>query len=172
TVTVTDAEGDTASASFLLTVNSVNDPPTISNVANQSTDEDTPTPAIPFTISDVETTVGSLTVHGRSSNPALVPGANSGFEGSGSNRTFTVIPAANRFGTAAITITVADPDGASASSSFVLTVNPVNDPPTISSIVNQFTNEDTPTPAIPFSIDDVESTAGSLTVKGRSFNQA
>src|SRR5207248_1301848 len=134
-------------------------------------DEDTPTPAIPFTISDVETAAGSLTVRGHSSNPGLVPDANIVFEGSGSNRTFTVIPAANQSGTAAITITVADPDGASASSSFVLTVNPVNDPPTISSVANQFTNEDTPTPAIPFSIGDLESTAGSLLVTGSSANQ-
>src|SRR2546425_4357438 len=93
------------------------------------------------------------------------------FGGSGPNRTLTLMPAANQSGTATITITVADPDGASASRSFVLTVNPVNDPPTISSVPDQSTDEDTLTAAIPFSIGDVESTAGSLTITGHSFNQ-
>src|SRR3989442_6741043 len=81
------------------------------------------------------------------------------------------MPATNQSGTATITITVADPDGASASRSFVLTVNPMNDPPTLSSVPDQSTDEDTPTAAIPFSIGDVESTAGSLTVTGSSSNQ-
>src|SRR5207247_8437074 len=49
------------------------DLPTISSVANQSTDEDTPTAAIPFSIGDVETPAGNLMVSGRSSNPVLVP---------------------------------------------------------------------------------------------------
>src|SRR5436309_1698295 len=160
TLTVRDGDGGAASASFLLSVNSVNDPPTISSVANQSTNEDTPTAAIPFSIGDVETPPDNLMVSGRSSNPDLVPDANIVFGGSGPNRTLTLMPAANQSGTASITITVADPDGASASRSFLLTVNPVNDPPTISSLPDQSTDEDTPAAAIAFSIGDVESTAG------------
>src|SRR2546430_8534867 len=90
--------------------------------------------------------------------------------GSGSNRTVTLFPAANQFGTAKITISVTDADGASASRSFVLTVNPVNDPPTLSGVPDQSTDEDTPTAAIPFSIGDVETPVDSLTVRGQSFN--
>src|SRR5438876_873973 len=167
TLTVRDGDGGAASASFLLSVNSVNDPPTISSVANQSTNEDTPTAAIPFSIGDVETPVDSLMVSGRSSNPDLVPDGNIVFGGSGPNRTLTLMPAANQSGTASITITVADPDGASASRSFLLTVNPVNDPPTISRIADQSTDEDMPTAAIPFAIGDAETTPGSLTVSGQ-----
>src|SRR5260370_1295005 len=74
-------------------------------------------------------------------------------------------------GTAATTITLADPDGASASSSFLLTVNPVNDPPTISRVPDQTTDEDVPTPAIPITISDVETAADNLTVAGSSSNQ-
>src|SRR5207247_7203954 len=84
---------------------------------------------------------------------------------------FILMPATNQSGATTIIITVADLGGASASRSFVLTVNPVNDPPTISSLANQSTDEDTPTAAIAFSIGDVESTAGSLTISGHSFNQ-
>src|SRR5438876_3427158 len=87
TLTVKYGDGGAASASFLLSVNSVNHPPTISSVANQSTNEDTPTAAIPFSIGDVETLPDNLMVSGRSSNPDLVPDANILFGGSGSNRT-------------------------------------------------------------------------------------
>src|SRR3989442_604190 len=171
TLTVTDGDGSAASASFLLAVNSVNDPPTISSVANQSTNEETPTAAIPFSISDVETPAGSLSVSGRSSNQDLVPDANIVFGGSGS-----MIPRPPRstlfpYTTLFRSLTVTDGDGSAASASFLLAVDSVNDPPTISSVANQSTNEDTPTPAIPFSIGDVETPAGSLTISGRSSNQ-
>src|SRR5439155_25314548 len=130
--------------------------PIISSVANQSTDEDTPTPAIPFSTGDVETPAGNLMVSGRSSNPVLVPDANILFGGSGSSRTVTLRPATNQFGSTTITLTVSDGDGGGASASLLLSVDSVNHPPTISSVANQSPNEDTPTAAIPFSIGDVE----------------
>jgi hypothetical protein len=170
TVTVTDADGGTASDSFVLTVNSVNDLPTISNITDKSTNEDTATAAIAFTLGDVETPAASLTVSGVSSNTTLVPNANIAFGGSGANRTVTVTPAANRFGTTTITVTVTDGDGGTASDSFVLTVNAVNDLPTVSDITNKSTNEDTPAAAIPFTVGDVETPAGSLTASGGSSN--
>src|SRR5207247_381383 len=166
--TVADPDGASASSSIVLTVNPVNDPPTISSLANQSTDEDTPTAAIPFSIGDLESTAGSLTVSGHSFNQSLVPDGNIVFGGSGPNRTLTLMPATNQSGTTTITITVADPGGASASRSFVLTVNPSNPTPRTSDLANQSTNEDTPTAAIPFSIGDVETTGSSLTVNGHS----
>src|SRR5947199_9960186 len=95
-------------------------------------------------------------VSGPSASPDLVPDANILFGGSGSNRTVTLRPASNQFGSTTITLTVSDGDGGAASASFLLSVNSVNHPPTISSVANQSTNEDTPTAAIPFSIGDVE----------------
>src|SRR5256885_1975081 len=142
TITVSDPEGASASRSFVLTVNPVNDPPTISTLANQATDEDTATAAIPFSIGDVESTVGSLTVTGHSSNQFQVPDDHLDLRASPPSRSPDLMPAANQSGTATITITVADPDGASASRSFVLTVSPANDPPTISSVPDQSTDED------------------------------
>src|SRR5438874_1873438 len=103
--------------------------------------------ATALSISDAETTPGSLTVKGHSSNQDLVPDANFVFGGNGPNRSLTLTPAANQSGRATITITVADPDGGSASSSFVLTVNPVNEPPTLSRVPDQSTDEDMPTAA-------------------------
>ena len=103
-------------------------PPTISAIANQSTDEDTATPAIAFTVGDAETAAASLAVSGSSSNQALVPDANIVFGGSGANRTVTITPAANQSGSVTITLKVTD-DFSEATRTFTLTVNPVNDAP-------------------------------------------
>src|SRR5439155_608295 len=119
---------------------------------------------------DVETPPDSLMVSGRSSNPDLVPDANILFGGSGSNRTVTLRPATNQFGSTTITLTVRDGDAGAASASFLLSVNSVNDPPTISSVPDQTTDEDPPTPALRFTIRDVETPADSLIVSGRSSN--
>ena len=161
------ATAATASDSFVLTVTAVNDLPTISDVTDKTTNEDTPTPALSFTVGDVETAAASLTVTGGSSNTALVPAANIVFGGSGANRTVTITPAANQSGTATITITVTDGDGGTASDSFVLTVTAVNDLPTISDVTDKTTNEDTPTAALSFTVGDVETAAGVADGDGR-----
>jgi hypothetical protein len=106
TVTVSDATGGSASDTFVLTVDAVNDLPTISDVADQTTSEDTATAAIAFSVGDLETPAGSLVVSGSSSNTTLVPNANIVLGGSGSDRTVTIIPAADHSGTATITVTV------------------------------------------------------------------
>src|SRR5206468_2891044 len=120
-------------------------------------------------IGDVDSPLDRLQVTGHSFKQGLVPDGSIVFGGSGSNRTVTLFPAANQFGTATITISVTDPEGASASRSFVLTVNPVNDPPTISSVADQSTDEDSATAAIPFSIGDVDSPLDSLQVTAPFF---
>ncbi len=120
TLTVSDGTG-TASDTFVLTVNAVNDPPTISDIANQSTTTGTAVGPLSFTIGDVETAAASLTVSATSSNLTLVPTASIVFGGSGAARTVSVTPAASQTGTATITVTVSDGSG-SASDAFVLTV--------------------------------------------------
>ena len=106
----------------------INTAPSITDITDQSTNEDTATSVFAFTIGDFETAATSLTVHGASSNPFLVPLDNIVFGGSGTNRTVTITPAANQSGTATITLTVSD-GSMTSSDAFVLTVNPVNDPP-------------------------------------------
>src|SRR6185369_2151684 len=100
----------------------VNDPPTISNIADQSTAVGTAAGPIGFTVGDVETGAGSLILSGSSSNPTLVPVGNIAFGGSGSSRTVTVTPAANQTGTATIGVTVSD-GALTAGDTFVLTVS-------------------------------------------------
>ena len=146
-----------------------NTPPTITGIAAQVRNEDTATGAIAFTVGDAETAAGSLTVSGSSNNTTLVPNGNIVFGGSGANRTVTVTPAANQNGTANITVTVSD-GSLSTPTSFQLTVNAVNDAPTITSLANQTTTTGTAVGPLSFTVGDVETGAGSLTVSGSSNN--
>ena len=131
TVTLTVSDGSkTRSDSFVLTVNAVNDTPTITNIGNQSINEDT-AKSVNFTVTDIETADGSLSVSRYSSNTTLLPTSNISITGSGSSRTVHMTPATNKSGSATITLTVSD-GSLTRTDSFVLTVNPANDAPSIS----------------------------------------
>jgi len=121
---VTDQGGLSATNSFLLTVTPLNFPPILSAIAQQSTLINTPTAAIPFTVSDTETAADNLTLTTTSSNPGLIPTANISFGGSGNDRNVTLTPVAGQAGTATITVTVTDGGGRSVKTSFALMVIP------------------------------------------------
>ena len=170
TITVTVSDGQLSTpTSFLLTINAVNDAPTITSIANQATTAGVAVGPLNFTVGDVETAAGSLGLSGSSNNTVLVPNANIVFGGSGANRTVTVTPVAGQTGTATITVTVSDGQ-LSTPTSFLLTVNTGNTAPTITAIGSQITNEDTATGAIAFTVGDAQTAAGSLTVSGVSNN--
>ncbi len=170
TLTVTDTDGASTSASFQVTVNAVNDPPTISAIADQEIDEDISTAPLEFAIADVETAADTLSLAAISSNPAIVPETGIVLSGSGANRTVTVTPAANQHGSAIIALVVTDAGGASATNSFSVVVSPVNDSPTISGIAGQTINEDTATAALAFSVTDVETSSDDLMLSWHSSN--
>ena len=160
---------DIASDTFLLTVITVNDLPTISDITDKSTNEDTATGIIAFTVGDVETPASSLIITTTSSNTTLVPNGNITLGGSDASRTLNIMPASNQSGTATITVTVADGTD-TASDTFLLTVNTVNDLPTISDITDKSTNEDTATGSIAFTVGDMETPATSLIITASSSN--
>jgi len=132
------ANNNTASGSF-----AVNAFPTISLIPNQSTSQGVAASNISFTVSDSETAAAALTLTVDSSNPSLVPVANILFSGTGTARTVTLLPAPNVTGSTTILITVNDGQ-ASASTSFVLTVVPVNLPPVLAAIPDQLIYELSP----------------------------
>src|ERR1043166_1369366 len=167
--TLNDGAGGISVASKTVAVIAVNDLPTISSVSDRATPEDVSTGAIGFIIRDAETTAGSLTVSGTSSNSTLVPSLV--FGGSGSNRTVTILPATNQNGVTLITLFVSDGQLTN-STSFLVTVTPVNDAPTISTITNQTIAEDSSIGPISFTIGDVETAASALTVFGASSNRS
>jgi len=138
TVIVSDLSGATDTQFYTLEVSNINDPPTIVDIADQSTDEDTPTDAIAITIDDVDVDddPADLTVSGSSDNTDLVNQSSFEFGGSGTSRTLVITPLPNRSGSAMITITVSDGD-LTGTDTFVLTVDPVNDIPVVSNIPNQ-----------------------------------
>ncbi len=149
-----------------------NTPPTITAVANQVIAEDTPTAVLAFTVGDGQTAATSLVVTASSSNPSLVPnnGAALALGGSGASRTVTVTPQPNANGQSTITLSVND-GILTTTTSFLLTVTAVNDPPVVSAIAPQSINEDQSL-AVPFTISDVETAAASLSLQVSSTNTA
>ncbi|PYK96047.1 MAG: hypothetical protein DME19_20990, partial [Verrucomicrobia bacterium] len=131
-------------------------PPTISPLPHQFTDEDVPTTTVNFTIGP-ESSLPNLSVTAEASNLALTPLDRILISGDGTNYALTIVPAANQFGTSLITVRVTDAADQSASSTFLLTVNAVNDPPTLEPIPNQITYENSSPLVVPFHASDVDS---------------
>ena len=138
TITVTVDDGGTSNnivtRTFVVTVNGINDPPVITSIPNQVINEDNLAGPIAFLIGDVETPGTNLALTGISGNPGLLSNSGITFGGSGSNRTVTVQPLPDQFGTSIVSVVVSDTDGASVTNQFNLIVNPVNDLPTLSSL--------------------------------------
>ena len=140
--TVSATTSDPNSANNTATAfNSVNAPPAISGIADQTINEDTKTVALVFTIGDAETPATNLVLSVSSSNTNLVSVTNIVFGGSDSNRTVTITPSPDQFGSATIAITVSD-GMATASNMFLLTVNSVNDAPTLDALNSMTIDED------------------------------
>src|SRR5206468_12931811 len=117
--------------------------PSIEDITDKSTNEDTALPTFNFTVADGG--VSGFTETATSSNTTLVPNANLILGGAGSIRTLSITPAANEFGTTTISVTVSGTVGAtpvSMTDTFVLTVNSVNDKPSFAPGGNQVVNED------------------------------
>ncbi len=172
TITVTVNDGtQSASRSFILTVTSVPDAPTIAAIAAQSTPEDTPR-TVSFTIGDADTALGALVVQATSSNTVLVPAGALTLSGAGAARTVTITPASDAFGTATITITVSD-GSATTPVAFTLTVTAVADEPAfaagvpaaVSTLVGTATS-------FPVTVTDADGTGGSLTLAGATTNSS
>jgi hypothetical protein len=123
---ITVAVGDGAEAvstAFTLTVGAVNDPPTLSEIADRTIPVNGTTGPIPFTIGDVDDRLDRLTLFAASSNDSLVPASSIRVAGSGARRTITVTPVPNRTGSTLITLSL-DDGRASATEMFTVTVGP------------------------------------------------
>jgi hypothetical protein len=118
--------------------------PSVEDIADKATAEDTALPAFVFRVGDSASAFTSITA--TSSNTTLVPNANITVgSDTPSTRTLSITPAANQSGTTTITVTVTKTINStviSMSDTFVLTVGTVPDTP---SVTNATTNEDTQT---------------------------
>ncbi len=162
-VTLTASDGVApVVTTFTLTV-TIPQPPTIGAITAQTTPEDTSREVV-FTVGDGDTPLDALALSATSSNTTVVPAAGLVVTGAGANRTLTVTPAANQFGTSTITIVVSD-GLASAQTSFVMTVTAVDDPPTFAPGVPSAisTLVDTAT-SFPVTVNDVDTPGANLTL--------
>jgi len=148
-----------------------NTPPTVSSVANRSVVATSSTGAIPFIVGDATTLAASLTVTSTSSNPSLVPASAIVLRGSGASRSITVTPPGTSSGTATITIRVSD-GVLTTSTTFLLTVTPLNLPPTVTTPASRTVESATSTGPIPFTIGDTQTEVSRLVVTGSSSNTA
>ncbi|WP_169577901.1 Ig-like domain-containing protein [Salisaeta longa] len=140
TYTVADKSGAVSGeATVTVTVTGTNDAPTISAIPDKTIPEDGTTGPIAFTIGDAETPAGDLTVTATSEDTNLAPPSSITFGGSGTDRTITVTPAPDEFGSTQITVEVSD-GSKTASSTMQLEVTSVpdaatiTDPPVVSNV--------------------------------------
>ncbi len=158
-----------STSEFSRCINRNNNPPTItpSPMSNATTPYQTPI-TVNFTIADVETAVGSLTLAANSSNGTLVSNATGFlFGGSGTNRTLTITPVNGQSGTTMITITVTDGGNESATTSFSLKVSA---PPSFNSLQSQSTHVGIATKPIAITVADPDGNAALVTLTATSSN--
>ena len=108
TVTVNDGI-DEVSTTFKLTINAVNDPPTISAVEPIEINEDQMV-SFTVTLTDIDTAPEELKITGNAANAALLPSDNITSTGEGLTRTVTLSPGANMGGKTKVTLSVNDGD--------------------------------------------------------------
>ena len=127
-VTVQDSAGAETAAHMQVTVTPVNNLPAMTPIADVSVPKHGHTVPLPFIVSDPDNAASDLTVTAATTNPEIVPLSGIVLAGSGAQRTVQITPADHVTGISMVTLTVSDGSG-TYSSSFHVTVTPVNDPP-------------------------------------------
>jgi len=159
------SDGSSAdSATVTVEIADANESPTVASLGPRTIDEDSTAGPIALTVSDPETPVGDLTITGASDNPALLPDDNVTVSTSQSGTTLRAVPRADSNGTATVTVTVDDGTN-QVTSSFDLTVNPVNDGPTVATnaLLSIDEEADSTITAASLEVTDVESGPNGLT---------
>jgi hypothetical protein len=142
TVTVNDNMGSNniTTRSFLVTVNPVNQTPTLNTLNNVTINEGASSQTVNLSgiTSGATNEVQTLTVTASSSNPGLIPTPVVTYSSPGSTGSILFAPMAFGFGSSTITVTVNDGGTSNniVSRSFTVTVNAVNDAPTLNPIAN------------------------------------
>ncbi len=149
TVTVNDgqAQSNTFSRSFTVTVTAGNQAPTLNAIADVAINENAPEQVVNLTgiTSGAVSESQTLTVTATSSQPSLIPNPTVHYTSPAAAASLTFTPVARGFGSAQIAVTVDDgqPSNHALTRWFTVTVNPINDPPTLNPIANVSFDEDT-----------------------------
>ena len=177
TVTVNDggASNNIVTRTFTVTVNAVNNAPTLNTLTNRTIAEGAGLQTVNLAgiSSGASNEVQTLTLTATSSNPGLIPNPSVNYTSPNTNGTLTFTPVPQAFGSATITVTVND-GGASnniVTRSFTVTVS-ANTPPVITAITNQIIATNAVAGPIPFTIGDAETPATNLIVWATSSSSA
>ncbi len=125
-----------------------------------------------FTINDQVTSPSDLAVSFSSTTSGLIQTINTNWFSTSGNQAVidaTIVPVTNAFGTNNLTIVVRRSDGAQSSVTVPMNLAPVNDPSTVSRLIDRTTTADTPI-TIPIAITDVDTPLTSLVVSATSGN--
>src|SRR5207247_2480777 len=135
---------------FTITVNSVNDAPSFVEGADQTVNEDAGAQSVPSWASAIS--AGPTNESGQAVDFVVTNDNNGLFSGQpavSAAGTLSYTPAANANGSATVTVKIHDDGGTanggmdeSATQTFTITVNPVNDAPSFVKGTNQTVNED------------------------------
>ena len=158
------------SGGFWIENDDLNIPPTISVIEDQTIDEDQATDLLSFNVTDVESPSSRLIVTARSSNTVLVPDANISLSGSNGNRNIVVQPTPDGHGQTQIVLTVSD-GVFSSDSTFLLTVLPVNDAPTMVPVDEVHFFEDAGELVFEYNVIDIDSPLTLVSVNLSSDNE-
>jgi hypothetical protein len=178
TITVTVNDGGTSnnvvSQSFTVTVNPVNQPPTLNALADVTINENSGLQTVNLAgiSSGAANENQTLAVTASSSNTGLIPTPMVTYTSPNATGSIRFTPVASAYGLATITVTVNDGGTSNnvVSRSFTVTVNQVVPPPTISSIANLVIAMDSATAPIPFTIGSTTTPAANLILSGSSDN--
>ncbi len=160
TVNVTDSGNLSASTEVVVTINPINDTPTLAlSTTNITLNEDFSTFTINTSATDVEEGALLVTVSGQDTSLLTVDV---------STNQITLTSIANASGISTFTVNVTDSNNLSASTEVVVTINPINDTPTLAlSTTNITLNEDFSTFSFNTTATDVEDGTLLVTVSGQ-----
>jgi len=149
TVQVNDggASNNLVTRTFSVTVNPVNQAPTINALVNMTINEGAGQQTVNLSgiSSGASNEVQTLAVTASSSNPGLIPNPSVNYTSPNSAGTLTFTPVAGGFGSATVTVQVNDGGSANnvATRTFTVTVTPINQSPTLNALANVTIDEGT-----------------------------
>jgi predicted outer membrane repeat protein len=148
-VTTDGAGNDSAPATVSINVTPVNDAPTLDTITNVIVDEDAGAQTVNLSgISAGGDETQTLTITATSDNTAVVPNPTVTYTSPNATGTLSFAPVADANGTATITVMVTDNGGTenggvnNTTRTFTVTVNAVNDAPTLDPITDVTVDED------------------------------
>ena len=149
-VRVTDLGGLSVTNQFTVTVLPVNDPPTLDALPDLALGEDAPNQTVPLThiTSGAPNELQTLTLTATSDNPALIPDPTVLYTTPDATGSLSLQPLADANGSAIIRVVVSDGQ-LSVTNQFMVTVLPVNDPPTLAALPDLALTEEAPKQTVP-----------------------